>query len=69
MFTTQDDITTNKDDILRLVEEFYKELRVVNNKIAVNNPIPEVINQGSEDIPEITPIDIENELAKIKDNK
>lgn len=62
------DIMTNKRDIITTIETFYKQLYSTPNK-ELNTNIPKVLNQGSEDIPEIDEAEIMAALKSMKNNK
>lgn len=62
-------VTTNKQDILRIAREFYAELYSKSTTLEVNTDIPKIKNQGSDDIPDVTLEEIENSLRDMKSNK
>ena len=64
--------TTNREKLLRITENFYTELYTSNHLQTCNSNrrlCKEIINQGSEDIPEITLEEIRNSLSEMKNNK
>lgn len=62
-------ITTNKMEILKVVEDFYATLYSDKNAVSLNTNIERVQNQGSEDIPNITLNEIRGALRDMKNNK
>ncbi|KAH1028830.1 hypothetical protein HUJ05_002158 [Dendroctonus ponderosae] len=59
--------TMNKEEILRVLEEFYGELyRPPTHRVIT---IPYVQSEGSEDIADITTSEIDNALRQMKDNR
>ena len=62
------EIKTNRDDILKIAQDFYAEL-YERSRAPNLNQIPRVQNVGSEDIPDISKAEIERALAEIKNNK
>lgn len=62
-------ITTGKVEILKIVEEFYKELYATEKREIIHDPIPKILNQGSEEIPEITVHEIQKSIFEMKNNK
>jgi len=75
IFKLKDDqgvATTNREKLLRITENFYTELYTSNHQQTNNSKqhlCKELINQGSEDIPEITLEEIRNSLKEMKNNK
>lgn len=62
-------IVTNKKEILKVTEDFYRELyKQQQENTSPSFPI-KVINQGSEDIPDITEEEIRGALNEMKNNK
>ena len=61
-------IKTNRDDILKIAQDFYAEL-YERSKAPNLNQIARVQNVGSEDIPDISKAEIEKALAEMKNNK
>ena len=68
-------VTTNREELLRIVEEFYTELyrSRQNHKEKQTEKLDKsekiVINQGSEEMPSISTDEIRNALKKMKKNK
>lgn len=69
----QGKITSNREEMINLVEEFYRELYTSRQKEKLNPNIltrgQGIINQGSEEIPDITIEEIRGALSKMKNNK
>ncbi|XP_050465081.1 uncharacterized protein LOC126858648 [Cataglyphis hispanica] len=65
----QGNVTSNKEEILKVVEHFYKTLYRERNLEEEHARIPHIQNQGSEDIPEVTISEVENTLASMKNNR
>ncbi|XP_072401100.1 uncharacterized protein [Diabrotica undecimpunctata] len=64
------EVTTDRQKILEIVEEFYTILYTNQTNNNVNEDgRQKVQNQGSEDIPEITQDEIQYALKKMKNNK
>lgn len=62
-------IVTDKKEILRVTEDFYRELyKQQQENTSPSSPI-KVLNQGSEDIPDITEEEIRGALNEMKNNK
>lgn len=61
-------ITTDKTEILEVVESFYREMyeEVCERQ---DQTLPKITNQGSEEMPEITPHEVEIALSEMKNNK
>ncbi|KAH1021596.1 hypothetical protein HUJ04_011090 [Dendroctonus ponderosae] len=57
---TKGRVTTNKEEILRILEEFYGKLHRCSGHRG--KTIPYVQNEGSEDIPDIATSEIDNAL-------
>ncbi|KAH1028377.1 hypothetical protein HUJ05_001734 [Dendroctonus ponderosae] len=62
-------ITTNKQDILRIIEAFYRDLYAKTETTIITEQIHMIMNQGSEDIPEITTDEIQKSISELKNNK
>lgn len=62
-------ITTAKNEIKEIIEEFYRDLYATSKENTTRDPIPKVMNQGSEEIPEITTYEIQKSIAEMKNNK
>ncbi|KAL3282559.1 hypothetical protein HHI36_005739 [Cryptolaemus montrouzieri] len=62
---------TGKKQILQTMGDFYQEMYMYKDRnIEINIPnVPKVLNQGSEEIPEITEDDILSALKEMKDEK
>lgn len=65
----QGNVTSNREEILKVVEHFYKTLYGQQNLEEEHARIPRIQNQGSEDIPEVTISEVENILASMKNNR
>ncbi|XP_072400307.1 uncharacterized protein [Diabrotica undecimpunctata] len=64
----QDDIVTDKEEIVKTVEDFYRQLYET-SKSDKRRPLPKIENQGSELMPNITVDEIKNALRVMKNNK
>lgn len=62
-------IKTNKAEILKITEEFYKELYKGERDRPNTSQIPRVQNVGSEDIPDISFDEITSSLSEMKNDK
>lgn len=62
-------VRTNREEILKIVESFYAELYKKQAEGTSGDKITRVLNQGSEDIPEITVSEITRALSDMKNNK
>lgn len=60
-------VTTNKDEIVKIVEDFYEELYRKPDEEEV--PIPRILNRGSEDVPDITYCEVRRAVSEMKNNK
>lgn len=65
----QGNVKTNREEILKIVETFYAELYKKQTEGTPDDKIIKVLNQGSEDIPEITISEINGALSEMKNNK
>lgn len=67
------DITNNRSEILEIARKFYENLYKSHspntNLIDICSDDKKVLNQGSEEIPDITPDEVKNALFKMKNNK
>lgn len=63
------DVTSNRKEILNITENFYQQLYNNPDKWTVPAGIPVLINQGSEEIPEITSSEISAAMKEMKNNK
>lgn len=65
--------TTNRQRILEITKNFYKELyKGRQNKNNLDSPVilkNKLINKGSEDLSDITMVEVRNAFKKIKNNK
>lgn len=62
------DITTDKMEILEVVESFYRELYRRDDENQ-DQPMPKITNQGSEEMPEVTTSEVKTALSEMKNNK
>lgn len=67
---TRGEIITDKQEILQTVEQFYSKLYNKTEEYVIPNVnIPKVLNQGSEDLPDVTVAEIKKALLQMKNNK
>ncbi|XP_029658895.1 uncharacterized protein LOC115232884 [Formica exsecta] len=68
---TNGQITTNKQEILEIVKDFYSNLYGRNEQPVENTfcTIPRILNQGSEDLPKITTGEVLKSLSDMKNSK
>lgn len=62
-------IVTNKQEILETVKDFYANLYCKNEQLRYTEDIPRVLNQGSEEMPDITEEEVLKSMSEMKNNK
>lgn len=65
----QEKTTTSKKEMLKIVEHFYAELYKKDGNSCENTRLPKILNQGSEDLPEVPLNEISIALSEMKNNK
>lgn len=67
--STQGEIITDKQQILKTVQKFYSDLLSTTEENTLSKNIPKVPKQCSEDLPEVTIEEINKALVQMKNNK
>lgn len=67
--STNGGITTNRDEILKIAEEFYSELYKQDEEFLDRQPTPKIQYVGSEDIPDTSEDEVISAIANIQNNK
>lgn len=62
-------ITSNREEMLKIVEYFYTKLYRSPNQAKASESIPYILNQGSEEMPTITEEEVLKSLSEMKNNK
>lgn len=65
----QGQVVNDREKILEVVESFYRELYKIPEEQQENRPLTKVINQGSEEMPDITVHEIRGAIREMKNNK
>lgn len=67
--TADGKVITNRIDILKTIENFYANLYSNKEHRKITENVPQIMNQGSEEMPPITREEMQKSLSEMKNNK